>query len=95
MTTASAHLGGSEFIVLELTFKRAAVIWWALFWRGLLLALGSGFVVGFVEGLLGFNKLAVTMSSGFIVGIPAGIYAVQLALRKRYSHFCIQLVPPN
>jgi hypothetical protein len=84
----------------EPTFRRTAVIWWALVWRGVILGLGAGFLFGFIEGIIG-AWVGVSPSfiryfaliSGLIVGIPVGIYVVQLALRKKYREFTVRLVP--
>ena len=85
---------------LEPTFRRVAVVWWALLWRAILLGGGAGFLVGFVEGIIGAiaGVSAVTIGyltviSGAIVGVPDGIYVVQLVLRKSYREFTIRLVP--
>ena len=86
-------------VFLETTFRRAMVVWWALFWRAALLCLGAGFVVGFIEGFIGAaigvpspTIRVVTMFSGALTSIPAGIYAVLLVLRKNYRQFSIRLV---
>jgi len=95
MSTSSTPLN-----FLEPTFRRATVVWWALAWRGILLAFGAGFLVGFIEGFIG--ALAgvpattiryLTLISGAIVGVPVGVYVVQLVLRKNYGEFNIRLVP--
>lgn len=75
----------------EVTFERAARIWWALAWRGLLYCGLSGFLIGAVEGFWGLARLAVP--SGVLVGIPVGTYVVRCVLRKRYQNFSIRLVP--
>jgi hypothetical protein len=85
---------------LEPTFKRAAIVWWALLWRALLLGGGAGFLIGFVEGLIGalagFSTGTIrplALISGILLGIPVGIYVVQVVLRKRFGEFTIRLVP--
>jgi hypothetical protein len=87
---------------LEPTFKRAAIVWWSLLWRGVLLGCGAGFLVGFVEGfigvLVGISVAAVrpvALVSGLLLGVPIGIYVVQYVLRKRFGEFTIRLVPTN
>jgi hypothetical protein len=84
---------------LEPTFKRAAVVYWALLWRGILLGGGAGFLIGFIEGILGAivgiptdTIRLLALISGVICGVPAGIYAVQLVLRKRGGEFTIRLL---
>lgn len=37
---------------LEVTFKRAAMVWWANLWRSLLLVLISATIVGFLIGIM-------------------------------------------
>ena len=85
---------------LEPTFERTATVWWAFVWRAVLFAVCAGFVVGFIEGLVGtiagFPReaiLSIARVSGFAVAIPTRIYALQLVLRKRFSEFTIRLVP--
>ena len=89
----------SQPLFLEPTFRRAATVWWAFLWRGVLLGFGAGFVVGFVEGFVGAlagipstTIRVLTMASGAIVCIPVGIYVVQLVLRKSFGGFSIRLV---
>lgn len=91
-----------QSVFLEPTFRRAMVVWWAVFWRAGLLCLGAGFVLGFIEGFIGAGIgvpsptiRVVTMFSGALVGIPGGIYALQLALRTNYREFSIRLVASN
>jgi len=81
------------------TFDHALVIWWALLWRPMLLALPIGVVIGFVVALVGaiadVPRSAIgylTMLAGVVVNIPVGVYVVQLVLRKRFREFSIRLV---
>lgn len=85
---------------LEPTVGRAARVWWALMWRGILFGGGAGFVVGFVVGFVGAIAGAsatairnIALVSGVIVGIPVGIYMVLHVLRKNFREFTIRLVP--
>jgi hypothetical protein len=80
---------------LEPTFKRAAIVWWAFFWRTALIGGLLGFTEGFVGGIAG--KSAATMHSLLLISIailtvPVSIYVVQLVLRKRYGEFTIRLL---
>jgi hypothetical protein len=84
----------------NITFRQAAAVWWPVFWRMVILGLGTGFVVGLIEGavgaLVGMPSTAtrvLTAASGFILGLLLGIYAVKLGLRKRYRGFTICLIP--
>jgi hypothetical protein len=86
--------------LLEPTFERAASVWWAIFWRAALLGGGGGFVIGLIAGIAGqmanipqANMRSVILVLGVAVGIPAGIFAVQLVLRKTFREFTIRLVP--
>jgi hypothetical protein len=85
---------------LEVTFRRAFLIWWAIVWRSLLWGVPAGAAVGFLEGFVGtlagispFAIRYVALISGLIVAIPIGIYVVRRALRQRYREFSIRLVP--
>jgi len=85
---------------LEPTFRRAAVVYWALFWRAILIGGGAGFLVGFVGGFVGAmagvpptTTRPLILIAAAIVGVPVGIHVVRLVLRKSYSEFTIRLVP--
>jgi hypothetical protein len=98
MSTSSTY-----FNFLELTFRRAAVVWWALVWRQALLSgcvfLMFLFLPGFIRAVAGASPsiaLYLTLFSGvagLAVGVTTGIYVVQVALRQTYSEFTIRLVP--
>lgn len=84
---------------LEVTFSRAAQIWWAWFWRATLFALligaAIGFVVGFIAAILGFHPqqiAPITVSLGAIVGIVVSIWVQSKILKKKFSSFRIVLV---
>jgi hypothetical protein len=80
---------------LEVTWKRAIAVWWALCWRGILFAIGSafaggviggiiGFVVGFVCGTLGIpneTSLVIIKTLIFPVGLVAGIFVAAFVVR--------------
>jgi LytS/YehU family sensor histidine kinase len=62
----------------------------------------AGFVVGFVEGVMRVphdTLLQSTRLAGGIAGIIAGtiwgMFAVRMALRKRYSDFRLALIAEN
>jgi hypothetical protein len=77
---------------LEPTFRRAFVIWWALFWRAILWAMALGAAVGIAEEFVGrIRYLSVIV--GVIIDVSIGIYLVQRILRKYYREFSIRLVP--
>jgi hypothetical protein len=85
---------------LEPTLKRAALVYWALLWRAILLQVVAGFLIGSIEGgiltiagIPAFNIRPMALTTGLILIVPVSIYAVQLALRKRYGEFTIRLLP--
>ncbi len=85
--------------LLEPTLKRVARIWWAFFWRAMLLAFGAGLLAGFFEGyfgmMAGLSRATVqhlNILSGFALGLPAGMYALYLILKKNFGEFTIRLV---
>lgn len=84
---------------LGVTWKRASVIWWSLFWRWVSFSVLAGFVAGFVLGLvlaaLGIVEGAELYGqvAGVVVGIPVGIWVVKTVLMREFGHFRIALVP--
>ena len=87
---------------LYLSWQRAAKIWWSFIWRvavigaGLSILLGFGF--GIVAGSMGLDESTFRLISniiGFVVAIPVGIWAMWVALNKRYSDFGITLYAPD
>jgi hypothetical protein len=83
---------------LELTWSRVLKIWWLLIWRGQLIAILIGFLLGFVWGVvvssIGRADLAETGGTaiGAAVGLVWGMFAVRMALRKQYADFRLALV---
>ena len=87
-------------ITVEVTWARAAKVWWSLLWRGLLFGGIAGVVVGFITGvILGAVGTSVQMIRGVatwaavLVAIPIGIWVVRAVLPKSWSDFQITLVP--
>jgi hypothetical protein len=84
---------------VEVTFSRAAQIWWAWCWRSLLFGMLSGGSIGFiVAGIgipLGFNALQlmpVNIILGAISGVVVSIWVQAKILKKKFSTFRIVLV---
>jgi hypothetical protein len=84
---------------LEVTFGRAAQIWWAWVWRAVLFGMLSSFPLGLLVSAigipLGFNALQlmpVSMILGAIAGIIISIWAQGKILKKKFSTFRIALV---
>jgi hypothetical protein len=87
---------------LEVTWGRAAKVWWSMIWRAVLFGgLGgaaAGFVLGVGMGVAGASVdtiSRVTSVLGLVVGIPIGIWVVRNVLGKSWSDFRIVLVPPR
>lgn len=84
---------------VEVSWGRAAQVWWSLIWRGLLFGFIAGFIAGFVVGLVGglvgASQSDITILgtlSGVLAGIPTGIWVTRLVLRKRFRGFRIALL---
>lgn len=89
----------AEMEFAQVTWMRAAKVWWSLLWRGLLFGILSGAGVGFVlRCIMGLAKAepgtikAVCTLAGYIVFVPVGITVTKIILKKRYSDFKIALV---
>ena len=85
---------------IDVTWGRAAKVWWSLLWRSLLFAgvagFGVGVIVGVVGAIVGASREAVSVISFFAglgLGVPIGIWVVKLILTKNYSDFRVALVP--
>ncbi len=85
--------------VVEVTWERAAKVWWSLLWRAVLFGGVAGGVFGaIVGGIMGASGASleqiatVTKSVGILVGIPVGIWVTRSILRKSWSDFRIVLV---
>jgi ABC-type phosphate/phosphonate transport system permease subunit len=84
---------------LEVTWLRATMVWWSIFWRSLVIAIAAGAVAGFVIGValaaIGRSDLVEIWGRliGVVVAVPAGIWAVRSVLKKEYRQFRIVLVP--
>jgi hypothetical protein len=90
----------SHASAIEVTWGRAAKVWWSLMWRGLLFGgLGGGlmgFIIGYVMATVGQTPQqigVVTTWAGGLVAIPIGIWVVRNVLRKSWSDFRIALAP--
>ncbi len=86
--------------VLEVTFSRAAKVWWSLAWRALLFGIlagaAAGFVIGIVCAIASVPQEQISRYgslAGLVVGVPVGIWVVQTILKKSWSDFRIVLVP--
>lgn len=88
---------------LEITFGRIMRVWWAWFWRNVLIlifgllpiSLVIGMIVGFVLGLAGLHPSSIrgfSMALGMFLGIAASIVPIWLILGERFGNFRLVLV---
>ena len=84
---------------LDVTWGRAAKVWWSLMWRtimfGMLAGLVAGALIGAIAGAAGVNTQTISYLgaiSGVVVGIPVGIWVMRAILRRSWSDFRIILI---
>lgn len=84
---------------VEVTFFRAAQVWWAWLWRSMLLALLLGFITGVMIGLVasiaGFTQQEIMPLSsilGAIIGLLVSIWIMSKMLKKNFGSFRIALL---
>jgi hypothetical protein len=87
---------------LAITWPRVTRIWWLIVWRaavgGGLIGAAVGFVIGFIQGVMGYSRAAVIISTGiagWMVGVAWTLVVVRMALLKVYSDFRLALVPKS
>ena len=84
---------------LEVTWWRAAKIWWSLVWRGMfyvsVITFSLGIIIGLLAAALGLTEYIRPYAEvvGFIVSIPVGIWVVKIVMEKHYADFRIVLMP--
>ena len=84
---------------VEVTFGRAAQIWWAWLWRSMLFTILFSFLSGFVIGMLGHligldpkQMIPVNMLLGAVIGVIVSIWIMTKILKKNFGSFRIALV---
>jgi hypothetical protein len=87
---------------LEVTWKRAAKVWWSYLWRNLIaiivaMVIGGiiGAILGFVLGALGASIETIqiiTMPIGAIIGLLISIVPIKMILGKDFGEFRLVLV---
>jgi uncharacterized membrane protein len=98
-------------IELEITAKRLAQVWWLMIWRsiaifvsvtfcwtiicGILLRLLRGFIIHLSFALEQQAVSFLVKSFLPVAAIFASVFAVRMALKKKYKGFRISLLPPN
>ena len=82
--------------IVGTTWGNVSRLWLAMFWRSFVFGLISGFALGFIFGFLNailrLHLPPLGGVIGLIGGIPVSIWALKLALSRRYSGFVIQFV---
>lgn len=87
---------------LEVTWARAARIWWAVLWRNMLGAIVMALIGGLIGGLLGFvmgsfgakttTIQLIAVPIGAILGLGISIFAVKLVIGKDFGDYRLLLV---
>lgn len=90
---------------LEVTWKRAAKVWWSYLWRNIIaiiavMILGgiAGFITGFVLGALGASTQTIkyiTAPIGMIIGLLISIVPMKMILGKDFGKFRLVLLQSN
>jgi len=79
---------------LEVTWLRAATVWWAFIWRSLLIGFGIGFVAAVAATITGYDAQGLWVSGLiYFTLIPIGIWLFKYILTKPFNGFRIALVP--
>jgi len=84
---------------IEVTWKHATRIWWAVVWRtvffGALAGIGAGLVFGILlGGMQDEEQVAlIAETAGLLVSIPVGIWVMKTVLTTQFRQFRIALVP--
>ena len=87
---------------IEVTWSRAATIWWAYIWRLIVATMASAVVGGVVGGIIGFilGMLKAPQAAILFLGVPVGlaigaaasIVPMKLILGKDFGDFRLVLV---
>lgn len=87
---------------MEVTWSRAAMVWWAYMWRLLLAGIASALIGGVVGGIIGLILgilhapqgliIFVSLPVGLIIGVASSIVPMKLILGKDFGEFRLLLV---
>jgi hypothetical protein len=93
---------------MEVTWSRAAMVWWAYIWRLVLATIVSsligglvGGVIGLILGLIGAPKesiIFISLPIGLMIGTVASIVPMKMIIGKDFGEFRLLLVakqPPT
>jgi uncharacterized membrane protein YsdA (DUF1294 family) len=84
---------------MDVTWGRAAKVWWSIIWRSMLVAAALGGILGFLLGMIfGAMGLAEEMFLwsqlvGVLSAVFAGVWSVKQVLSKEYRDYRLVLVP--
>jgi LytS/YehU family sensor histidine kinase len=85
---------------LEVSWGRAARVWWSITWRTVVFGMLIGFGIGLVAGVLGAASgttaatvQAISSLFGLVVGLLISLWAVRKVLTKSFADFRIVLLP--
>lgn len=85
--------------IMDVTWGRAARVWWSIFWRTFLITILLSVVFGFLTGLLltlaGLEDKTLLWSQlvGIACAILGGVWAVRKVLQKEYRGYRLALIP--
>ena len=87
---------------LEVTWGRAARVWFAFLWRNLFAIVGGvilggiiGFLVGFLAQLTGLEPEVgqrITMVLGVVIGLGVSVVPIRMILGKDFGEFRLVLL---
>jgi hypothetical protein len=87
---------------LEASWGRTTRVWWAHYWRNLLIGLAGavvagfvGFVIGVAAGAMGIDSAAlilVTIPIGMLIGMAVSVIPMKLILGKDFGEFRLVLL---
>jgi hypothetical protein len=87
---------------LEITWSRAAKVWWSYLWRNLIAVVVAmiigmivGAVFGFILGALGFSVRTIQIvvaPVGFVMGLAISIVPLKMILGKDFGEFRLVLL---
>lgn len=79
---------------LDVTWSKAAAIWWAFVWRSLALGFVAGLLLGIAAAMMGEDPQSGTFNLFiYLLMIPVGIWIMKDVLTNQFKGFRISLVP--
>lgn len=87
---------------LELTTGRMCRLWWAIFWRGCVVAVPCAVVLGMLSGMIiavsgmpDFTTSPLFSLGEMVILLPLYPLILRWAFRARFSDFRVVFVPPK